>query len=110
MIGQRKYERIPFFCEVRISDSAGKKTVVANTLDISLGGVGVAVSTPFARGDLVAVSFRLGRVKGQVVEERVFGRVAYFRADIEGNRIGVEFLEPLNAAACPELARRVDRL
>ncbi len=93
-----------------MADAAGRRSVEARTVDISLGGVGIALAATFARGDLVTIVFRLdGRGRGPV-EERVLGRVAYVRADVDGNRIGVEFLEPLASAACPELCRRVDRL
>ena len=32
------------------------------------------------------------------------------QADDDGNRLGIEFLEPLRAATAPELTRRLEKL
>ena len=42
--------------------------------------------------------------------EDVAGRVAYCLADEDGNRIGIEFLEPIRLATHPVLAEKINSL
>lgn len=107
MVERRRYERVNLFCRVTVSSSDGGRTVEGNTLDISLGGVGVITVASYAVGDNVAVTFHLSDERGRESPCRVFGRVASLRADTEANRIGIEFLEPLREAAQPLLVRKI---
>jgi hypothetical protein len=38
------------------------------------------------------------------------GRVAYSRADEDGNRVGIEFIEPIQESAQPALARKLNAM
>ncbi len=40
----------------------------------------------------------------------MLGRVAYSRADEDGNRIGIEFLETIRESAQPLLAQKLNNL
>jgi hypothetical protein len=58
----------------------------------------------------VDVIFRLQDGAKGVVEERIPGRVVSLAADDGGNRIGIEFVEPLHAERYPVLSRIVAQL
>jgi c-di-GMP-binding flagellar brake protein YcgR len=107
---RRKYERVGFLCRVDVADAPGGRAVPGSTIDISLGGVGITIRSAFQVGATVEVAFFLKDRAGADAVERVPGRVARFDADPDGNRLGVEFLEPLQAARFPVLTRRVERL
>jgi hypothetical protein len=110
LIENRRYERVPFFGRVGLTPMAGGPTIEAAAVDISLGGFGVISPKPLKAGDLVRASFPHRDGNGREVVETVPARVAFVRADFEGNRLGLEFLEPLNRATHPALARKVERL
>ena len=42
--------------------------------------------------------------------EDVLGKVAYSRADEDGNRIGIEFLETIRESTHPALTRKLNNL
>jgi len=110
MIEQRRYERVAFFCPLRLTVLPDGPTVPANSFDISLGGVGLATGASLPQGQSVSVRFQLKNAAGKPVEEIALGRVAYVRADEDGNRVGIEFLEPIRDSAQPELSRKLNNL
>lgn len=110
MTENRRYERVPYFGRVDLTPAAGGPTIEAAAVDISLGGVGLISPRLLRKGDMVRASFPLLDAKGQRVVEVVAARVAFVQADFEGNRLGLEFLEPIGRASCPALARKVERL
>jgi len=57
MIEQRRYERVPFLCEVIVAILPGRTTERARSLDISLGGVGLISPSAIEPGRLVELSF-----------------------------------------------------
>jgi c-di-GMP-binding flagellar brake protein YcgR len=83
------------------------KPVVSQSVDISLGGVGIVTSGHFEPGQQVAVAFALRNHRQQEAVEKVIGRVAHLRAEEGGNLIGVEFLEPLAESSAPLLTRKI---
>jgi hypothetical protein len=105
----RAYQRVGFLCRVDLTDDAGA-TTAASTVDISLGGVGVASSRFVEAGKVVTLAFHLRDRRGEPAVERVAGRVVHARADVDGHVLGVEFLEPLLRAENPLLTRAVERL
>ena len=105
----RRYVRVPFLCRVGLSAGEGP-AIEANTVDVSLGGVGLISPRLVPKGRSVELAFHLhGGSRGAVVE-RVAGRVAFVRSDLDGHLLGIEFLEPLHRSRNPELVRRVERL
>jgi c-di-GMP-binding flagellar brake protein YcgR len=105
---KRTYQRVAFLC--RIDLVADGATVQASTVDISLGGVGVASTRFVAAGRDVTLTFHLRDRQGTTAIERVDGRVASARADLDGHFLGVEFLAPLHRSSNPLLTRAVERL
>jgi type IV pilus assembly protein PilC len=107
---QRQFRRIPFSCDVRVADSAGAKGAAGRTVDISVDGVGIALTAAMISKDaLVTIAFRLVDAGGRTVTERVAGRVVFTRGTGEGSFLGVKFVDQLSPATCPELSRRVER-
>jgi c-di-GMP-binding flagellar brake protein YcgR len=104
---QRRYERVPFLCNVTMAVLPGGTPLAACTLDLSVGGAGLIAQSPFQPGQLVAISFFLKDAGHKEVVDRITGRVVHLRADVDGNRVGVEFLEPLDEARHPELMSRL---
>jgi len=106
MLSRRRYERVPFFCPLQLTALKGGAVIQGSALDISLGGVGLTSLAALPRGEPVAVRFLFTHEKNGIYEE-VLGKVAYTKSDEDGNRIGIEFLEPLQEAAYPMLTRRL---
>jgi c-di-GMP-binding flagellar brake protein YcgR len=106
---KRGYQRVAFLCRVDLTADDGA-TVAASTVDISLGGAGVASPRFVAEGKAVTLTFHLRDKQGAPAVERVIGRVAHARADVDGHLLGVEFLQPLQKVSNPLLTRAVERL
>lgn len=109
MIERRRYGRVGFLCQVELSAFPDGPMLEGSSLDLSLGGVGVVTASALSVGQVVAVTFHL-REDGLDVQEKVIGRVANLKADVDANRIGLEFLEPLRETAQPVLVRRLVRV
>jgi hypothetical protein len=108
MLKQRRYERVAFYCSLHLTLLPNGPTVSARSFDISVGGVGIAANILPARGQAVRVRFH--KRSSEWTGEDVVGRVAYSRADEDGNRIGVEFVEQIQEATHPMLASRLNAL
>jgi c-di-GMP-binding flagellar brake protein YcgR len=104
---ERRYERVPFLCEVVIAPQPKGAPVPAHSLDISLVGAGLTTTAGFAVGLEIAIDWLLRDPSHRETKERTVGRVVYFNADTDANRIGVEFLEPISELKTPELFRRL---
>jgi c-di-GMP-binding flagellar brake protein YcgR len=105
---KRTYQRVPFLCRVDLA--ADGAPIEASTVDISLGGAGVASTRFVEAGRDVTLAFHLRDRQGAPAIERVEGRVANARADLDGHLLGVEFLAPLHRSSNPLLTRAVERL
>jgi hypothetical protein len=110
MLEQRRYERVAFFCPLQLTVLPNGPVIPGTSFDISLGGVGITANLFLERGQTVRVRFHLQNRSHGPVEEELFGRVAYSRADEDGDRIGIEFLETINNSTQPELLRRLNAL
>ena len=110
MIEKRRYERVAFFCPLKLTVLPDGPCVTANAFDISLGGVGLFTGASLQIGQNVSVRFQLKTASGKPIEESAIGRVAYIRADEDGNRVGIEFMDVLRDSAQPELAKKLNRL
>lgn len=106
MTERRRYERVPFFCEVSLTALPEGLTFPARTVDISLGGVGLMTPAAFEPSQTVSLFFRLQDGYEPEQESRVMGRVVNLRADTDANLIGVEFFEPLSPAGNPRLLKK----
>jgi c-di-GMP-binding flagellar brake protein YcgR len=106
----RRYQRVPFFHEVRLTAGKAAAAAPARSFDISLGGVGVFTQICLERGQLVQVAFHLRNLRQQTIVETVAGHVAYLRASEDGNQLGIEFLEPIREETHPQLLRAIEKL
>lgn len=107
MTGQRRCERVAFFCPVKLSVLPDGPTIQASSFDISLAGIGLIASVFIERGKDVRVHFNMKNGSNETTEENVLGRVAYSRADENGNRLGIEFLETIRESTQPVLTRKL---
>lgn len=107
---RRRYERASFFCRLSLAPDGAGPMFEAHSTDISLGGVGLVTSGQLSLGQLVAVTFHLADSRQPGPPNAVTGRVVNVRADMDGNRIGVEFLAPLDEKRFPALVRRISSL
>jgi c-di-GMP-binding flagellar brake protein YcgR len=110
MNGRRRFERVPFFCDVALTVLPDGPTIAAHSVDISLGGVGMTIPSAVEPGRTVMLAFTLRRTSGGNAVNRVSGRVARCDADSDGNRLGVEFLEPLSESTSPQLVERIMKI
>jgi hypothetical protein len=104
------YECVSFFCPLHLTVLPNGPVVSGNSFDMSIGGVGVTTTTALERGQLVRVQFHLPNGAPEAIHEDVLGRVAYCRADENGDRAGIEFLETVDEATHPELARKLQAM
>lgn len=107
---RRRYERVAWFCSLQLTVLPNGPAMSAESFDISLGGVGAATEVMIERGQAVRVRFHIRNGSKESVDEDVLGRVAYCRADEDGNRVGIEFLEPIQESAQPALARKLNSM
>ncbi len=107
---RRRYERLAFFCPLRLAVLPGGRDIPANSFDISIAGVGLVAGLCPERGAHVRLRFLLKSDSAETVEEEILGRVAYSRADEDGNRIGIEFLKLPNESAQPTLMKKINSL
>lgn len=110
MLGRRRYERVAFFCPVTVVVLPDGPAMQGRTFDISLGGVGVTTQRMLERGQSVRVRFHFQRGADVPVDEDVMGQVAYSRADEDGDRVGIEFLQPVSESISPMLAYKLNNL
>ena len=106
---RRRYVRVPFLQPVSIVACDGR-SFGARSTDISNGGVGITCRASFRLGDEVGVVFRLKDERLVVRVERVPCLAVNFVADLEADRVRIEFNKPLHSSTTPTLARVVERL
>jgi hypothetical protein len=108
-MGKQTYQRVNFLSRVTLS-TGGDPPIEARTVAISLGGSVVISPRVVPLGRRLTIAFHVRGLSGARVVEIVEGRVVNVRADLDGNRLGIEFLEPLGNERCPELTRTVEEL
>ena len=104
---KRRYERVGFLCRVVLAALPNGPHSEGRATDLSLGGAGILTPCTLRRGRPSAVTFFLRDRSQKEVKSQVVGRVVNLRADVDVNRIGVEFLEPLNEVKHPTLVKRL---
>jgi c-di-GMP-binding flagellar brake protein YcgR len=109
VINKRRYERVSFLCQVTVAVLPSGTPIAARSVDLSAGGIGLITQGTFQPGQVVALMFSLQDATRREVVERVTGRVVHLRADVDANRVGVEFLEPLQESQHPVLMSRLLR-
>ena len=108
---RRRYERAPFFVDVSLRALPKGTVSPGRSIDLSLGGVGLVTGAVFTPGQEVSIVFHLpGTGPRKRIDVEVTGRVVNLNADVDANRIGVEFLEPLGPSRGPELVERLQNM
>ena len=110
MGAKRRYERALWFCPVQLTVLPDGPVAPASALDISLGGVGVIANIMLERGVAVRVQFHIRNGKKEPIKESALGRIAYFRADEDSNRIGIEFFDTICESTQPTLTKILDNM
>ena len=110
MSEKRRYQRVAYFHRVDLTVLPNGPTVEGHAFDISIGGIGVTTALWLDRGKEIGIRFRFANGDNTPIEEIILGRVAYSKADEDGNRLGIEFAEVVKAANQPVLARTIDAL
>jgi c-di-GMP-binding flagellar brake protein YcgR len=110
MLGRRRYERVAFFCPVKVFVLPDGPVLSGRTFDISLGGVGITTDRMLERGQTLRIQFHFQKGSDVPVDEEIMGQAAYSRADEDGDRVGVEFLEPVNESTHPMLAYKLNNM
>jgi c-di-GMP-binding flagellar brake protein YcgR len=106
----RRYERTGFLCRVDLATGPNSPRIPGQSIDISLGGVGIMTQAAFEAGQMLTITFFLKNAAQKEVRNQAVGRVVNLKADVDANRLGVEFLEPLQESKQPELVRRLLRI
>jgi hypothetical protein len=107
---RRRYGRVAFYCPLQLSVLPDGPEVPGFSCDISIGGIGLTANVTLPRGQVVRVSFRLKDGASHETTESVLGRVAHSKADEDGDRIGIEFLEPIRDSSQPLLVQTINNL
>jgi c-di-GMP-binding flagellar brake protein YcgR len=107
MIELRQYERVGFLCKLELTAIPGGKPQPARSLDLSLGGVGVVTQSVYPIGQLLTVTFFLGDSICGEIQDPVVGRIVHFAADVDANRVGIHFLQPLTETEHRKLVNRL---
>lgn len=96
-------------CRTTITAKPVGARAEAWTVDLSLGGVGLATERTLPTRQPVAVTFHLRDGAQKEVQETADGVIVRMQIESEGYLYGVEFTEPLNAARQPFLLRKFER-
>jgi c-di-GMP-binding flagellar brake protein YcgR len=110
MLEQRRYERVAFYCNLDLTVLPDGPTVPGRSFDLSVGGAGIITQLSLKRGQAIRIRFHLPNGPNEVIDEDLLGQVAYTRADEDGNRTGIQFLETIREATQPTLARKLNAL
>jgi c-di-GMP-binding flagellar brake protein YcgR len=113
MENRRKNTRVPLMTIARITPHGLQNTVDALVRDISADGMGVYVKGSYQKGDALLVKILIRTDEGEVINESLFGRVAWAAAlGSEGQyALGLEFqnIETKNPALYAYI-RRMEKL
>lgn len=93
MENRRKQTRVPLATVARITPHGLQNTVDAQVRDISTEGMGVYIKGPYQKGDLLLVKLLIKTEEGGVLNESLYGRVAWASALEEMGQyaVGLEF-------------------
>src|SRR4051794_10333323 len=104
---ERRYERVSFLCKLELIPQPHGSALEAHSIDVSLGGVGAVFDANLEPGQLLSVVFCGKDAEGDEWKEEILGRAVHFRAEVDINKIGIQFLQPLNELEHPRLMRKV---
>ena len=105
---QRRYERVPFFCDLEVVDPSTGISQPGRGIDLSRGGIGFwsAHFVPVGKHIRLVISLPNG---GRLATARLAGVVVRARAENDGAIMGLSFDEPLAPLSQPMLCGFLDR-
>ncbi len=104
---RRRYERAPFHCRATIATQSDPKPLEAWTIDLSLGGVRMAMERLPQGRQFISILFHVKDPAQRDVTEAADGKIVHTQYETEGYIIAVEFQEPLNSARHPNVIRKL---
>ncbi len=107
---KRRFERVSFFCKLELTPLPHGAPAPAQATDLSLGGVGAVAQANLQVGQLTTVTFYFNDPAHGELQDQAVGRVVHFDADVDSNKIGIQFLSPLSEVEHPRLIDRLSRI
>jgi hypothetical protein len=104
---RRLFERVPFCVRVTLASMPGASTLEAQSIDASLGGVGLICTEPVPIGQAVTLTFHFATQSGEAAEA-VRGHVTSVRCDDDAAVVGIKFTPPLDRRTTPLLCRAIE--
>lgn len=84
--------------------------IEANVTMLGRGGLELFAPRAIEEGRNVAVELRLHAGRADDGVERVLGAVVWLKVDVDGNAIGIKFVEPLTPKSHPLLSQYLERI
>ena len=84
--------------------------IEANVTMLGRGGLELFAPRSIEEGQGVSVELHLHAGRGDEGVERVLGTVVWLKVDMDGNSIGVKFVEPLTLKSHPLLCHYLERI
>jgi hypothetical protein len=107
---RRKYERVTAIIPAEVTSLDSGLRVEANVTMLGRGGLELFAPRAIDEGGNVAVELHLFAGRADEGVERVLGTVVWLKVDMDGNAIGVKFVEPLTPKSHPLLSHYLDRI
>lgn len=85
-------------------------SIEANVTMLGRGGLELFAPRAIEEGRNVAVELHLYAGRADDGVERVLGTVVWLKVDLDGNAIGVKFVEPLTPKSHPLLSQYLERI
>ncbi len=93
----RKFERKRILGEAVLRPLPNGAPLPAQVLDLAQSGLAIFTGRSLAQGELVEVKFQVRPAAGGGGLDKRDGRVVRSRSLADGNVLGIEFTQPLNA-------------
>jgi c-di-GMP-binding flagellar brake protein YcgR len=100
MNDRRRYERVPFLTRAELFVMPDGPAFAADVTDLSVGGLGVLSPRAVEQGARVKVEVAIPDGGGT---EAIVAKVVHQRITVEGNFLGIEFMELLSKSYNPLL-------
>jgi len=107
---RRKYERVSAIIPAEVTWLEPGVRIEANVTMLGRGGLELFAPRAIAEGQSVEVEVHLFAGRHDEGVERVLGTVVWLKVDLDGNAIGVRFIEPLTPKSFPLLCQYLDRI
>jgi c-di-GMP-binding flagellar brake protein YcgR len=98
MNDRRRYERVPFLTRAELLVMPDGPGFAADITDLSVGGLGLLSPRAVERGARLRVEVSLPDGSGS---ETIVAKLVHQRITVEGNFLGLEFMELLNKSYNP---------